>query len=130
MGTPYRLTSASVLQATSRPVSSVPVYEVYKMEQSSSCQSKSRMENDNQAEQGRFTFNDIHRYLHDGRYPDGYTKLALRKRAKFFCTRGADLFLCRWSIKLQRRLLRNVGGSMHSFMFTAYVDSLKVMTLT
>ena len=53
------------------------------------------MENDNQAEQGRFTFNDIHRYLHDGRYPDGYTKsekLALRKRAKFFCARGADLF--------------------------------------
>ena len=59
------------------------------------CQSKSRMENDNQAEQGRFTFNDIHRYLHDGRYPDGYTKserLALRKRAKVFCPRGADLF--------------------------------------
>ena len=31
---------------------------------------------------------------------------------------------------LQRSLLRNVGRSMHSFMFTAYVDSLKVMTLT
>ena len=29
------------------------------------------MENDNQAEQVRFTFNDIHRYLHDGRYPEG-----------------------------------------------------------
>ena len=53
------------------------------------------MENDNQAEQGRFTFNNIHRYVHDGRYPDGYTKskkLALRKRTKFFCARGADLF--------------------------------------
>ena len=53
------------------------------------------MENDAQLEQGRFTFNDIHRYLRDGCYPDGYTKpdkLALRKRAKFFCARGADLF--------------------------------------
>ena len=57
-------------------------------------QSKLRMENDPQLEQGRFTFNDIHRYLREGCYPDGYTKadkLALRKRAKFFCTRGADL---------------------------------------
>ena len=55
--------------------------------------SKFRMENDAQLEQGRFTFNDIHRYLRDGCYPDGYTKpdkLSLRKRAKFFCTRGAD----------------------------------------
>ena len=79
------------------------------------------MENDNQAEQGRFT----HRYLHDGRYPDGYTK-----RAKFFCARGADLFMAVEHQAAKRRLLRNVGGSMHSFMFTAYVDSLKVMTLT
>ena len=74
--------------------SSVPVYEVYN-NPVAICQSESRTENDNQAEQGQFTFNDIHRYLHDGRYPDGYTKsekLALRKRAKFFCARGADLF--------------------------------------
>ena len=82
--------------ATSRPVSSVPVYEVYKWNnQVVICQSESRMENDNQAKQGRFRFNDIHHYLHDSRYPDGYTKsekLALRKRAKFFCARGADLF--------------------------------------
>ena len=81
-------------KATSRPVSSVPVYEVWN-NPVAICQSESRIENDNQAEQGRFTFNDIHRYLHDGRYPDGYTKsekLALRKRAKFFCARGADLF--------------------------------------
>ena len=59
-------------------------------------QSKFRMENDAQLEQGRFTFNHIHRYLHDGCYPSDYTKpdklhVALRKRAKFLCTRGADL---------------------------------------
>ena len=52
------------------------------------------MENNAQLEQGRFAFNDIHLYLRDSCYPDGYTKpdkLALQKRAKFFCTRGADL---------------------------------------
>ena len=68
------------------------------------------MENDAQLEQGRFTFNDIHRYLRDGCYPDGYTKpdkLALRKRAKFFCTRGADLIY--------------VGGSSSKFLSSTYV---------
>ena len=52
------------------------------------------MENDAQLEQGWFTVNDIHCYLRDGCYPDGYTKpdkLALRKRAKFFCARGVDV---------------------------------------
>ena len=68
-------------------------------------QSKFRMENDAQLEQGRFTFNDIHRYLRDGyTKPD---KLALRKRAKFFCTRGADLIY--------------VGGSSSKFLSSTYV---------
>ena len=52
------------------------------------------MKNNAQLEQGQFTFNDIHRYLRDGCYPDSYTKpdkLALKKQAKFFCTKGADL---------------------------------------
>ena len=48
------------------------------------CQSKSRMENDNQAEQGWFTFNDIHHYLHDGRYPDGYADEMRRHLEQYF----------------------------------------------
>ena len=47
------------------------------------------------SEQGRFTCNVIHRYLRDGLYPEGYIKTdkqALRKRAKFFKTKGADLY--------------------------------------
>ena len=88
------------------------------------CQSKSRIENDNQAEQGQFTFNDIHRYLHDGRYPDGYADEMRRHLEQCFEDEKLTPF------PPQRSLLRKVGRSMHSFMFTAYVDSLKVMTLT
>ena len=82
------------------------------------------MENDNQAEQGRFTFNDIHCYLHDGRYPDGYADEMRRHLEQCFEDEKITPF------PLQKGLFRNVGRSMHSFMFTAYVDSLKVMTLT
>ena len=43
---------------------------------------------------GRFTFSEIHRYLQDKSYPDGYTKAdktALRKM-NFFSFKGSDLF--------------------------------------
>ena len=53
-----------------------------KMEQSSGCLSVQIQNGKRRSEQGRFTFNNIHRYLRDSYYPDGYTKpdkLALRK---------------------------------------------------
>ena len=49
---------------------------------------------DNQKD-GRFRYRDIHRYLSSGIYPDGYgkpDKQALRKRAKFFRAKDAELF--------------------------------------
>ena len=64
------------------------------------------MENDNQAEQGRFT----HRYLHDGRYPDGYTK-----RAKFFCARGADLFYGGGASSCKKKAAQKCRGK-HAFI--------------
>ena len=51
-------------------------------------QSKFRMENDAQLEQGRFTFNDIHRYLRDP-----------SKTSQVFLYKGCRSHLCRWIIK-------------------------------
>ena len=44
---------------------------------------------------GRFAYATIHSYLDCGVYPKDFSKsdkLALRKRAKYFCTKGADLY--------------------------------------
>ena len=44
---------------------------------------------------GRFAYATIHCYLDCGVYPKDFSKsdkLALRKRAKYFCTKGADLY--------------------------------------
>ncbi len=46
------------------------------------------------SDQGRFTPNVIHDYLRNGCYSDGFSKSdkqALRKQAKFFVAKGADL---------------------------------------
>ncbi len=46
--------------------------------------------------EGRFTYGEIHQYLHDGLYPGEYSKTdkaALRNlRVKFFTCDGSDLF--------------------------------------
>ncbi len=44
---------------------------------------------------GRFSFSTIYNYIKDGIYPDGFSKSdkgSLRKKAKFFFTKEADLF--------------------------------------
>ena len=86
------------------------------------CQSKSRMENENQAEQGRFTI-----------YIAIFTMAATAMGMQMKWEETLNNVLRMKSLHpspLQKGLFRNVGRSMHSFMFTAYVDSLKVMTLT
>ena len=43
---------------------------------------------------GRFSFTDIYQYLRKWSYPDisKADKSSLRRRSKFFCYKGADLF--------------------------------------
>ena len=44
---------------------------------------------------GRFAYATIHSYLDCGVYPKDFSKsdkLALRKRAKYFCTKDGDLY--------------------------------------
>ena len=108
-GDPYCLTFAH--ECPAKPHLDLST-KVYKMEQSTSSLSV-QIQNGKRhsvSTRGQFTFNDIHRYLHDSCYPDGYTKpdkLALRKRANFFCARGADLIYG--------------GGSSSKFLPSTYV---------
>ena len=52
------------------------------------------MASDKGKKDGRFSFEEIHQYLLQGVYPSTFSKSdkqALRKRAKFFAGKGADL---------------------------------------
>ena len=53
------------------------------------------MASDDGYKDGRFTFKEIHKYLVQGVYPSSFSKSdkqALRKRAKFFTVKGAELY--------------------------------------
>ena len=53
------------------------------------------MASDDGYKDGRFTFKEIHKYLVQGVYPSSFSKSdkqALRKRAKFFIVKGAELY--------------------------------------
>lgn len=44
---------------------------------------------------GRFSYNTIYSYIKDGTYPEGFSKSdkgSLRKRAKYFFIKEADLY--------------------------------------
>ncbi len=44
---------------------------------------------------GRFSYNTIYSYIKDGTYPEGFSKsdkCSLRKRAKYFFIKEADLY--------------------------------------
>ena len=53
------------------------------------------MASDDGYKDGWFTFKEIHKYLVQGMYPSSFSKSdkqALRKRAKFFTVKGAELY--------------------------------------
>ena len=53
------------------------------------------MVSDDGYKDAQFTFKEIHKYLVQGVYPSSFSKSdkqALRKRAKFFAVKGAELY--------------------------------------
>ena len=90
-------------KATSRPVSSVPVYEVYKMEQSSSYLSVRLQNGKRQSSRTRTVY--IQRYTSlSSRRPlprrvHKVRKASSSKESQVFLRKGCRSFLCRWSIK-------------------------------
>ena len=53
------------------------------------------MASDDGYKDGRFNFKEIHKYLVQGVYPSSFSKSdkqALRKKAKFFTVKGAELY--------------------------------------
>ena len=55
---------------------------------------KESQETNGDQQEGRFTYGEIHKYLHSQSYPLGFSKadkLALRKRSKFFTLKDGQL---------------------------------------
>ena len=80
------------------------------------------MASDEEKKDGRFSFEEIHQYLLQGVYPSTFSKSdkqALRKRAKFFAVKGADLYYTRRG-ENRNHVVQSQACNIRLLLFCAY----------